>query len=911
MSTLQSVLIRRAGIVHLRRAPTPRADPRAEDGLRLLESDLLDRGHALTGPLRAALAALGREGLTAAGTALLAAVDAGLGADRTHRPLFRGFPHQVPTNTHTLYVDRVFAVLLQEPAQPCVLCGTVGSVHPVAPCAHLVCRACWDGANYDGCPICHRRINAADPFLKPHTPGTTRQGRSVAGPLRLLTLGTDPKTDATAELAVLLARRTPLSPQDRTDVRVLLEHAPAHLEWLPDDIPLRETKALVLATLLRAERTAERIRPRLPGMLTTATDVLRLLVVWSGGEADLTEPPRLRTLPRPLRRRLLAVLDALAPHAVAEDLLRHPRLWRRAAEILHPYERHTHHPRAAVAFAVLRGTPLSGPLGEALRRSAEELPHFTVAGDRIRLSTWGERVERALSEGDLPRAVAALAARPGELVRRLDHVLRLHKEPEPLPELVAALRRGLPTVGPGPLLSALGRLRGRHLPDARRRLFFPRGRVTHAVPEAHPLPPLAAALTRPVAALLEEEALRRLAAGPRYDLAVLDPALADLALPANERGSSATLVDVPRGTTLRVPGALVLRLFLHWMQPPGTRVDLDLSVAFFDADWQLTDLCDYTALRAESAGAVHSGDLTSAPGPHGATEYVDLDLTAPSAGRARYAVVIVFSYNDIPFDDLPDAFAGFMELPADARPGAAYDPRSVRQRFDLTGDSRVCVPMLVDLQNGSALWTDVHLPPSGGYHNVDMHAGPLGVLGRHLIERYTAPGRVTLWDLSVWHAAARTDEVAVLHRAAHAAPDTDRKEPDNVREPDGTDEVWTYRRSVHESDASFAARIRTGAAPDARTPTQDADALAAETASGRRVLLALVDGTVAPDEATGTLYRLYPGPADGVSGLRRTAAGDLVAALETGVGTGGGKAPDAPVPDDGGAVAVSGGPYPQ
>ncbi|MEU9114267.1 hypothetical protein AB0D04_21395 [Streptomyces sp. NPDC048483] len=270
-------------------------------------------------------------------------------------------------------------------------------------------------------------------------------------------------------------------------------------------------------------------------------------------------------------------------------------------------------------------------------------------------------------------------------------------------------------------------------------------------------------------------------------------------------------------------------------------------------------------------------------------------------------MVIVFSYNDIPFDDLPDAFAGFMELPDGLRLGAAYDPRSVRQRFDLTGDSRVCVPMLVDLQDGSALWTDVHLPPSGGYHNVDMHAGPLGVLGRHLIERYADPGRVTLWDLSVWHAAARTDEVAVLRRAVHGSPATDRKESDNVREPDAPDEVWTYRRAADETDASFAARIRTGAAPDSRTPAKDADALAAETAAGRRVLLVLVDGTVAPDEATGTLYRLYPGPADGVSGLRRIAAGDLVAALETAVATG----PDAPAADDGGAVAVSGGPYPQ
>ncbi|KPC59832.1 hypothetical protein ADL29_32875 [Streptomyces chattanoogensis] len=134
-----------------------------------------------------------------------------------------------------------------------------------------------------------------------------------------------------------------------------------------------------------------------------------------------------------------------------------------------------------------------------------------------------------------------------------------------------------------------------------------------------------------------------------------------------------------------------------------------------------------------------------------------------------------------------------------------------------------------------------------------MHSARLEMTARHLIERYTDAGRVTLWDLSVWH-AAHTDDVAVLRRTTGLA---DRKDPDNSPGPGGPGEVWTYRRAPDETDTSFAARIRTGG----------------------------------------------PGPVDGVPGLRRIAAGDLVAALETGTG--------APAPDDGGSVAVSGGPYPQ
>ncbi|MGW2634172.1 hypothetical protein ACWC2K_33320 [Streptomyces chattanoogensis] len=232
--------------------------------------------------------------------------------------------------------------------------------------------------------------------------------------------------------------------------------------------------------------------------------------------------------------------------------------------------------------------------------------------------------------------------------------------------------------------------------------------------------------------------------------------------------------------------------------------------------------------------------------------------------------------------------------------GSAYDPRGVRQRFDLTGSSRIGVPMVIDLEEGSALWTDIHLPPAGGYHSVAVHSARLGLIARHLFERYADAGRVTLWDLSVWHAAARTDDVAVLRRTTGVA---DRKDPDNSPGPGRSGEVWTYRRAADETRASFAARIRTGGVPDSRTPAEDTDATAARTAAGKHVLLCLVDGTAAPHGATGALYRLYPGPVDAVPGLRRLAAGDLVAALETGAA--------APAPDDGGSVAVSGGPYPQ
>jgi hypothetical protein len=863
------VLLRRLRTVYVDQAGPRPGDPSTHEGLVALEAELLDRGFAPNAQLRAALAWLGPAGLADAGRQLVGHIDAELGADRTHMPLFRSFPASVPDDTFQLWIDRVFTLLLQWPKQPCVLCGTVGSVHPVSPCAHLVCRECWDGADYSGCPICHRRVDPADPFLKPAPP---RHAREVSvGPLKLLALGRDARADAVTALRTLLARRTPLPPRDREDLAVLLAHAPAGVAWFPEGIPVRETKALVLGRMLRVrERRADALE-LLDLHLTTATDVLRLLCVWSGGEADLIAPPRLRSLPRGLRRRLLAVLDGLPAGSLVEDLLRHPALWKRAAEILHPYEQHARHPKAAMAFAVLRGTDVSGTdLGSALLRTAAAHPDAVrVDGSRLRAVTWSARVEQALAEKDTEGALALLAGRPGELLRRLDHLLRL-RALDALPQDFAdVLRRALPQAGPAPLLAALGRLRIRHLPSERR-VFFPRGQVTHAYTLDDTRAPLAPAVTREVCALLEAEAVRRLSAAPRVDLAVLDSALTGLAVPATERADTKTLVAVPRGSTQPLPDGEVMRLFLHWTEPAKTRVDLDLSVALYDENWEFVGLCDYTNLVYGDRWAVHSGDLTSAPAPDGATEYVDLDLTSLGSLGVRYALPVVFSFNDIPFERLLDAFAGFMTLPSAAEEtrDASYDPRTVRQRYDLVGDSRIHVPLLVDLHHRTFLWTDLHLSAAEGYHNVYRHGADLGRAGRDLYQ-YFASGRTTLWDLAVWHAAARADEVAVVRRAPR---------------PGAGDELWHYRRRDGESDTAFAARMRALETPERRERPDpvpgatSADDLAAEAATKKRVLLALVHGGVAPERACGEVYRLLPGPVDGC-GLTPLAAGDLVAAL--------------------------------
>ncbi|MFI9585358.1 MXAN_6230/SCO0854 family RING domain-containing protein [Streptomyces sp. NPDC052236] len=868
--SLATVLLSRRGTVYL---PTPAVvtDPAGDSGAALIEADLINRGYLLAPPLRAAFAALDARAMGAVGRALLHDIDRALGADRPHVPLLRDFPDSTPRDTSAHYADRVLTVLFQRPEQPCVLCGTVDSVVPVSPCAHLVCGSCFDGADFSACPVCERRIDPADPFLSPKRPRRS-MFRRAAPPerLRLLSYGGDfaaRQADAAGELDTLLSRTGALSPQDTDDLETLLAARTRDdlddLARLPATVPGRETKARLVAWLLADPAAVPATLPVATGLIDTATDVLRVLVVRSGGDAGLVEIPRFAPVPRPLRRALLSVFDTLNPAQAAQDMRRHRRAWIHAAELLHPFEHTGRFPRAALAFAALRGTRLGDDaLSAALRAAAETADDIDVTGPAVTAYSWSGQVEAALAARDLAGALTLLEQRPGELVRRLDHLLRLIGEENQENEgdedtsvvsVVSALERVVPRVAPAVLLSALGAIRTRTRQRAAR-VFFPKGAMakTHVIDDDRPALP--AALVRMVADVLTAELLRRAGTGAPVEVAVVDAALDGVVAPFTERTASRALVTLPRGSELAVPDGRTLRLFLHWMESPTSgRTDLDLSAAMFDADWRQVGVCDYTSLRFASQAAVHSGDLQDAPPPLGASEFVDLDLERLGAAGVRYVVAVVYSYNNVPFGDLAEAFAGLMLRDGPGNRGPVFDPRSVEQRFDLTGSSRACVPLLIDVRARTMRWFDVVKGVTGTHHAVWRHADALATLAHRLTDLFASGSRVGLGELAVWQAAARAATVVLRHT-------------------DGSRSV--YRRRDGEDVGGFAARI---GSPE--TDTDAPEGVGGEgdgPSAGPRLAYVLRGDLELPEGSE--VFALYPLGQDAAR-VRLLAAADMVTAL--------------------------------
>ena len=847
--SLAAALLARRGAVYL---PSQSGRPTVDTlgGLALLDADLLDRGYLLSAALRHALAALDAKTLAAEGRAVLADIDRALGADRPHVPLFRNFPESTPQDTFVFYVDRVLTLLFQAPEQPCVLCGTDSTVHAVSPCAHLVCRSCFDGSDLSACPVCHRRIHADDPFLRPgRHRQAARSDRALPDRLRVLGHGGDATArtaDAGHELAVLLARPTALSPQDTDDLALFLDTRNRRdLSWIPGTIPGRETKARTLAWLLADPSAHDVTIPAAVALTDTATDVLRLLVVRSGGDAGLVTVPRFTAVPRPLRRALLSILDGLDVSLVTEDMRRRTTAWKHAAERLHPFEYASRYPNAALAFAALRDFRLSGDsLSVRLRTAADGVPAATTADAKVSVTAWASDVESALARADVPRALTLLAQRPGELLRRLDHLLRT-ADAAGADLVLIALERVAHRVAPAVLLSALGAIRTRACQGSER-VFFPKGGSAKAHIVDDERVPLPVTVVERAGTVLTGEILRRAGRLDRVGVAVIDAALDGVVAPFGERTASRALLTLPRGSELAVPDGRTLRLFLHWMESDtsGT-TDLDLSVAMFDSAWQHVGTCDYTSLRFARSAAVHSGDLTSAPAPGGASEFVDLDMAALATAGVRHLVTLVYAFNNVAFGDLDEAFAGLMVRDAPGSTGPAFDPRQVEQRFDLTGQVRASIPMVVDVAARTMRWLDIAQGVTGTHHAVHRYADDLATLGQGLTNLFTSGARVGLGELATWQAAARADAVIVRHT-------------------DGSRS--TYRRHAGETTATFAGRIGTPATDD--VPSLDV----------RQATLAfLLRGDISLPEKS-EVFAVYPAGL-AAADVRLVAASDLATSL--------------------------------
>lgn len=549
--------------------------------------------------------------------------------------------------------------------------------------------------------------------IMPHYQAKERPPLQEETPLRPLDLGSD--SDFITIFERLLQAKMALSQEDKDILSwFILSRGEDILPYLPERVPQRENAALLAALLLQQPALAEKAHD----YLHTAVDILRMVTALSDGDISLAANSRFISLPKRLRRFILAQLERMPQRA--EDFQRHPERFKRLGERLHPGEYRQHYPQTWEAFAQLR------------------------AGKKP--VTFAQQIETGLAAGEINSLLPLLQTRPGELARRIDTLLRRSSEPQ---TVLTAWETIVDQV-PSPLLLQL-----RHYFEHRNepvplRVFFPKGDVGKLQAINNNLPELASDICQAMVTSCHQALLRQYAQRPPLGNCYLDPELKNFKVPFALRSASKALRTVARGSHIPMQLRKTARFFIWW-HDGKERTDIDLSALALDENFQYRNTLAYYNLQ--ELGGYHSGDITSAPA--GASEFIDIDREAFLAQGVRYVLMVVNSYTEQPFCDLPECFAGVMtrEYPDS---GEIYEPRTVLNKFDLTGNTKIAIPLILDLQTERVVWTDLALTKNPStINNVQSNLSSLGLLCQAMVQLQ----KPNLYDLFALHIDARGERV--------------------------------------------------------------------------------------------------------------------------------------------------------
>lgn len=489
--------------------------------------------------------------------------------------------------------------------------------------------------------------------------------------------------------------RTSISRTDREDIAYLFE---TENMKLPDNIPHKENAAYISALYLQKNPLA-----RVSGLrkyIKTATDVLRLVTAMSDGDVSLAENTRYKSFTRRQRRMIMELLSG-CPN-IEGDMLRYKERWIRIGERIHPSEfdcsRYTlEYDRAINAFDKLR--------------------------NNRKIETFAGKVEFDLAYGEYESALAELVKRPGELARRLDQLLRVaHKE---------SVIRSFASVAEKVSTPVLLQVREHFLHRAEQadvRVFFPKGSLAKCHSERNNLPDIDERYCQEVVRICENALVKIYGQREPMGKVYLSEDYRNYVVPFSQRSASKAMKTIVRGSRLPMDSQTnAVRAFIWWTNMDKCdlesyddgRVDIDLSAAIFDENWNYIEHVSYTNLKSAKYKACHSGDIVNG-GPvdgDGVSEFLDVDVDSVVRCGARYVVYQVYSFTCQTYADMPHAMFGWMER-ADVDSGEIYEPKTVEQKLDLTADSMVCIPVIFDCVKREFIWCDMNMSLSGIHANI-------------------------------------------------------------------------------------------------------------------------------------------------------------------------------------------------
>lgn len=524
--------------------------------------------------------------------------------------------------------------------------------------------------------------------------------------------------DFEAIFTTLCAANQSLTQQSRDTILWFVRQYPDVVRLLPEVIPFKETLCMLAAE-------------NMPVQLATATDVLRLAVYMSGGDISLPPVPpthitimadgtphrylnkaslafRFKKFTRRERRMLLDHLEQSSCDA-SEMVLRAER-WKRLGEILHVGDYARRYPRSAEAFCAVRNYARS----------------------------WYAEVD---DSADIGQRIAILSQRPGEYMRRIDHLLRMAQNDNERESILATFTHLLPRVSSKVLYELYNHFLRRTDADAARSIII-KGKQAPVFLEK--LTPMATSLANRINDSIVDELKRRFAKSEPLGKVFIDEQLKNVPAPLQMRGLNPSLKTRVRGTRIPFdnPDARVVRFYLHWVDKDGYE-DLDLFATFVSEDSTET-ISWATGLKSDCA--VHSGDVRHHKGD--CAEYIDVVMDE-ARKHYRYVIVSASNFERRPMNSLDAAF-GYMER-EHPESNPTWIPATAVNSFRFSSLSNGVHMVIVDLHKNEYIVLDIDSGSALPFNHVPLLLD--------VIHLYTETPTLDMYTLLSWHAESRGQRV--------------------------------------------------------------------------------------------------------------------------------------------------------
>lgn len=535
----------------------------------------------------------------------------------------------------------------------------------------------------------------------------------------------------------LISSKTSLSETDKADIDWFIDNEDVE-SLLPDQIAHKENLAYLAGSIIKKGGNYSLISK----YFKTATDVLRLITALSDGDVSLAKNTKFKKFNRPTRKFLLGLLNSC--NNIVEDMYRYKNRWIRVGEILHPGE-YKQFDKVILSFDYLR------------------------SGKRV--ETFNSKVEERIEKGNVIGATQLLQSHPGELARRLDKLIRLDNNQI---YVIDSFNKVSDNISTPVLLQVMEHFAHRN-DSSKLRVFFPKGVVAKAYGMINDLDSINPSYCSKVVDICRSSLIKRFKDLPPLGKVYLDKELRNYIVPFSQRSASKALKTIVRGSHIDIPDGNTVRLFIWWKERPPeeiypknsnlyfgykTRIDIDLSAIAYDENWNYKEHVSYTNLRwgieKGKYNAYHSGDITSAP--HGACEFIDLDIKSIQYFGIRYIVPSILSYTQQNFCDMPECYMGWM-IRTNPGSGEIFEPSTVQNKLDITSESKICIPLIFDLKERKFIWTDIALKsnPNWSGNSVESNEKSIFLVG----EAMTSLVKPNLYDLFKMHIEARGEEVDI------------------------------------------------------------------------------------------------------------------------------------------------------